>query len=231
MTSLLDLAMASRLPNSPRCALPTLSSTPIVGEVMPHRYAMCPTPRAPISSTRVRVDSSASSTVSGSPTSVLNDPAGATTGPRCATTAAIKSFVLVFPEEPVTATTSRWGRRSITARASDPSASTESSTTIVGTPVGRSPSTPAAPAAAASAAKSCPSTRSPTMATYSCPGWISRESAAAPVISGSVGDGSCRTPPTMRATSDSVSAIMIGPTVPRRAAGLPEEPRSDHRTD
>ena len=48
---------------------------------------------------------SACSTVSGRPTSVLNDPAGATVGPSCSSSVAIRSLVVVLPEEPVTATT------------------------------------------------------------------------------------------------------------------------------
>ena len=62
---------------------------------------MCPGPRAPISSTRKRVRSSASSTVSGRPMSLLYDPGGLTVGPAAASTWPSRSLVEVLPEEPV----------------------------------------------------------------------------------------------------------------------------------
>ena len=48
---------------------------------------------------------SARSAVQGSPSSLLNDPGGATVGPSGARTAASRSFVEVLPELPVTPTT------------------------------------------------------------------------------------------------------------------------------
>ena len=67
---------------------------------MAHSRAMCPRPRAPSSSTRYRVRSSARSTVSGCPSSLLNEP-GATVGPSRSVTWASRSFVVVLPDEPV----------------------------------------------------------------------------------------------------------------------------------
>ena len=93
---------------------------------MAHSAATWPTPREPISRTRKRVCSVACSTVSGRPTSVLNDPAGATVGPRCSSRAAIRSLVEVLPEEPVTATTRASGSAARVCVASRPSASTGS---------------------------------------------------------------------------------------------------------
>ena len=80
---------------------------------------MCPGPDAPISSTRWRVDSSAVSTVRGRPTSLLKESLGATVGASAESTCRSRSFVVVFPTDPVTATTSmapparsasRWAR-------------------------------------------------------------------------------------------------------------------------
>ena len=74
-------AMPSALPNSPRWAEPTLRTTPTCGRATPHRRAMWPGPREPISSTRKRVSRSAASTVSGSPMSLLYEPGGLTVRP------------------------------------------------------------------------------------------------------------------------------------------------------
>ncbi len=73
---------------------------------------------------------------------------------------------MVFPEEPVIATTRVPGSWARTWLASRPRAATGSSaTTMVGWPVGRVPSVTTAPASWAAAAKSWPSTRSPAIAT------------------------------------------------------------------
>ncbi len=158
--------ITSRLPNSPRCAEPTLSTTLTSGGAIRQRVATCPIPRAPISSTRKRVSSVARRIVSGSPTSVLKDPAGATVGPRSSSRVAIRSLVVVLPDEPVIATTLAAGSWSSVWLANRPRASTGSpGTTMVGWPVGRVPRVTTAPAAWAAAAKSWPSTRSPTIAT------------------------------------------------------------------
>ncbi len=84
---------------------------------------MLPGIRAPISATRKRVEASQRSAVSGSPISLLNDPCGATVGPRSPRSTASRSFVLVLPDDPVTPTTTSPGRAPTTCRASAPSAS------------------------------------------------------------------------------------------------------------
>ena len=93
----------------------------------------------------------------GRPNSLLNDPAGATVGPAAPNTAASMSFVLVFPLEPVKATTRVFGNRASTAWANSPNAETESATSMVRPSVGLLTIAATAPAANASATKSCPS--------------------------------------------------------------------------
>ncbi len=146
------LATTSFEPNSPMCALPTFSTTPIRGRAIWQSWAMWPTPRAEFSSTRYRVPAVARSTVYGWPSSLLNDPGGATVGPSRDRSWASRSLVEVFPEEPVTPTTTRPGSRSSTACASSASAASTSGTTTAGTQTGRAASTAAAPAATAAAA-------------------------------------------------------------------------------
>ena len=104
-SSPLATAVAAREPNSPRWALPTLSTTPIRGGTAAASPAMCRGPLAAYSSTRCRVVASARSAVQGRPSSLLNEPGGATVGPSGARTAARRSLVEVFPELPVTPTT------------------------------------------------------------------------------------------------------------------------------
>ena len=104
-SSPLACAIAATEPNSPRCAVPTLSTTPIRGGTAAASAAMWPVPRAENSSTRWRVAWSARKAVQGRPSSLLNDSGGATVGPSGASTAASRSFVEVLPELPVTPTT------------------------------------------------------------------------------------------------------------------------------
>jgi hypothetical protein len=98
-------AVAATEPNSPTCARPTLSTSPIRGGTAAASRAMCPGPRAENSSTRWRVPVWARSAVQGRPSSLLNDPGGATVAPSGASTAASRSLVEVLPELPVTPTT------------------------------------------------------------------------------------------------------------------------------
>ena len=205
-------AIASREPNSPRCAVPTLRTTPIRGGAISASAAMWPRPRADISSTRNRVSASARSAVHGCPSSLLNDPGGATTDPSGDSTAASRSFVDVLPDDPVTPTTvspDSVVSRSTLARASLPSAASTAapdpsrscsrasaplpdvpsgSTTIAGTPTGRAASTATAPAATAPAAWSWPSTRAPGSARNRPPEVILRESNS--TVPETVADGS-----------------------------------------
>ncbi len=151
-------AIAERDPNSPRWAMPTLRTTETSGGAIAQRSAMWPTPRAPISRTRKRVEGSTPRTVSGSPSSLLNDWYVATVGPASESTAASMSLTLVLPCEPVTATTRRSGAARRTRRRTSAArvcrAAWTSGTTTVGTSVGRHPITAAAPPPTAAAAKS-----------------------------------------------------------------------------
>ena len=108
-------------------------------------------PRALYSSTSVWVDAVTRSTVSGSPISLLNEPAGATVSPAAPKTAASRSFVEVLPDEPVTPTT-RVPVFASTPPASAPSADSVSATTTDGASTGRSATAATAPAATAAAA-------------------------------------------------------------------------------
>ena len=87
------------------------------GGAIRHSSARWPTPRAPISRTRKRVSGVARSTVSGRPSSLLNEPAVATVEPASLSTRASMSLALVLPWEPVIATTrSRSGAVAETAQ-------------------------------------------------------------------------------------------------------------------
>ncbi len=61
-------------------------------------------PRAEASSTRYSVSASASNTVYGKPSSLLNDSGGATVGPALETAGRRRSLVEVLPDEPVIST-------------------------------------------------------------------------------------------------------------------------------
>ena len=125
------------------------------------------------------MSSLARSTVHGVPSSLLNEPGGATTSPSGASTAATRSFVEVLPDEPVmpmivsppatssvaTAAASlrqsgeHCGARAVgvvfeNAGSVSVPASVRGATTIAGTPTGRAANTATAPAATAAAAKS-----------------------------------------------------------------------------
>ena len=123
-------ATASTDPNSLVCAAPTTVTIPTVGRPTAHNEAMWPIPRAPISSTSASVPSGALSTVSGTPISLLNDRWLAWVGRSAARTAASRSFVVVFPTEPVMPTTVPPSSRSRPADPSADSARAVSSTSI-----------------------------------------------------------------------------------------------------
>ena len=106
-SSPLALAMFSTEPNSPVCARPTLSTAPIRGGAMSHSAPMWPTPRAAISRIRNFVFSSARSTVSGTPSSLLSDPSGAIVAPRRSASWPVRSLVEVLPDDPVIPATVR----------------------------------------------------------------------------------------------------------------------------
>jgi hypothetical protein len=158
--------MASREPNSPTWALPTLSTMPMWGRAMPVRYSMCPTPRAPISTTRKRVSGVTRQTVSGTPTSLLSEPTGATVGAADARTLASRSLVLVLPEEPVMPMTVSSPCAAMTPRARAAKPSCTSSTTTQGSSSTlRVVSAATAPLERASPTNWWPSMVSPTRAT------------------------------------------------------------------
>ena len=169
-SSLLARMIASRPPNSPTCALPTPSTTPISGRTTGISAAMSPTCRAPSSLIRKRLSAVASSTVSGTPSSLLRFPGGATVGPSRPSTCPSRSLVEVLPDDPVTAIRRSAGSRLITSVASNQYASRTSSTTTAGTPTGREASTAVAPAAMTCSAKSWPSRRDPAKAANIPPG-------------------------------------------------------------
>ncbi len=152
------------------CAIATLVTTPTSGRATSANRAMWPTPRAPISSTTQRASSGALSSVSGRPSSLLNDCSLAAVGNAVARHARTKSLVVVFPTDPVMPITPPDTR----PRASAPSrisAAPVSSTAIA---VASTPSESGAravryagaPAATAAPTKSCPS-RSASIGTKS----------------------------------------------------------------
>ncbi len=202
-------AVTSGEPNSPTWACPTFSTTATSGGAMRHRSAMCPTPRAPISITRYLVSWSARSTVSGTPSSLLNEPTGAMVVPDGSSTSASRSLTLVLPCDPVMAMTtgSSWPSTWVASRAS---ASVTSSTTMHGSSTGLDDRTAEAPSASAFAAKSCPSTCSPASATKSPPGCTSRESSVAGAVTGTA-PSPWTSPPTAVAMSATLITIMCRP--------------------
>ncbi len=99
------------MPNSSVWAIPTVVTTPTVGRATAHSDAMCPRPRAPISTTTTSVPAGALARVSGTPSSLLNDFRLAAVTSRREKIDASRSFVLVLPTDPVMPTT-RSGSRS-----------------------------------------------------------------------------------------------------------------------
>jgi hypothetical protein len=219
-SSPLARATCSMPPNSPVWAWPTLSTAPTRGGAISHRNAMCPGPRAAISSTMNRVCSSARSTVSGNPNSLFQEPSGEMVGPSRSTSWAVRSLVEVLPAEPVRPATVTAGSRAITSWASLARAVGTSSTSSPGTPAGRVPSIAVAPASRAAAAKSCPSTCSPSTAANSPPAPARRESMTTGPVTTTAGSA----PPSSRASvfraiSPSESGITGLPSRPRSAPG------------
>ena len=150
--------------------------TPTSGSQIAVSSAICPKPRIASSSTRTSVPAGAASSSSGSPISVLKLAREAATVRCGAIRAAIRSFVDVFPTEPVTPITCAPSARR-QPRARPPSAATGSAAARTAPPSSVRAhsgvaSTPHAPAASASAAKRPPSTRSPGIATNRSPGAI-----------------------------------------------------------
>ena len=158
--------------------------TPTSGSQIAASSAIWPAPRIASSSTSTSVPNGAARISSGIPISVLKFAREAAIL-RCGVIiAAIRSLVVVFPTDPVTAIT-KAARSFRHARASAPSAGSgrseemtapsnslaSSSSTHCG-----STTTPHAPASSAVMANAPPSTRSPGSPKKRSPGWIPRES-------------------------------------------------------
>ena len=117
-------------------------TTPMAGRAIAARSAMFPAKRAPISVTTISAASGALSSVSGSPASLLYDAGLACTRRDPASAAAVRSFVAVFPAEPVMPTTVAWPRRVRASRPASLSAAAGSATLDhgrIGTGRGRVP--------------------------------------------------------------------------------------------
>ena len=103
----------------------------MVGRAISHNHVMCPKPRAPISTTAASVASGALTSVSGTPSSLLNDFSLAAVTSRCRAIAVNRSLVEVLPFDPVMATT-RSGRRRRASFPSSVSAASVASTSTAG---------------------------------------------------------------------------------------------------
>src|SRR3954469_19618685 len=206
-SSALAAAIASIDPMSSRCTGATAVMRPTSGSAMAVSSAICPGPRIPISSTSASVPAGASSTVMGSPISVLRFSRLATVRRRWLSIAARMSFVEVFPTEPVTPTTGqpRARRHAVARRCRAVSGSSETMTAP--DPSAPAPacsdatSAPHAPPASACAAKPPPSTFSPTSPTKRSPGPAARESITARTGPPGNMTGAASRPPAACATS------------------------------
>ena len=209
----LALAVPSMLPNPPACASPTFSTTPTSGRASATSRAMSPAADAPISATRYSVSCMTRSIVIGPPTALLNEAWDATVGPTRPRISRRRFLVVVLPLEPVMPTTrsrSPARTRATTSFASAARAVVASATTTCGTSRsrGRSTISSAAPRSSAAPAKSWPSIASPTRATNTPPGAISRESVStAPSISDPPTPVGRTSPATARAIWSIVSGI------------------------
>ena len=192
-SSPLACAIASREPNSPRWAEPTLRTTPIRGGATRHRAATWPGPRAESSRTRWRVSGVGAQRGPGVAELVveragrgdgragrLEQVRGEVLGRRLARRAGDADDGQApggrgCRRRGAPARRARRGprprrrRRRRPARRS-PGIRVTGGTITAGASTSRAASTPAAPAAIAAATKSCPSTRSPGSATNSPPG-------------------------------------------------------------
>ena len=103
--------ITSHEPKISICATPTFVTTTTSGRATGIKTATSPARRAPSSATITSASGGAPRSVSGRPISLLNDPGLACTRNRVDTTAAVMSFVDVFPFAPVIATTAPSNRR------------------------------------------------------------------------------------------------------------------------
>ena len=218
-SSALARATSSMVPNVSVCTAATAVTTPMVGLATAHSSAMCPDPRAPISTTTTSVSSGALTSVRGTPSSLLNERSLAVVCSAPPRAPAQRSLTVVLPTEPVTPMTSS-GRRTRAARPRSASALPVSRTWTIAAPghaTGRSTSTAVAPPATASSMKSWPS-RSATTATKRRPATSVLESMVAPSMNASP-SGS---PPVAAATSATVNLTCQSPV---RSPRSPRSPR------
>ena len=201
ITSAFASATFSTVPSSSRCSGPMCGMTAMSGRAIALSAAICPSPRMPISVTRIFVSGSSRHTVSGRPISLLRLLSAQIVGACGAQSAPRMSFVEVFPAEPTTATT-RAALFERTREASAASAASWSSGTSVAAPRARAAATCSTPVLSA---------------TKRSPGPTSRESALIPVIRAS------RPPPSsLPSPRASISGHSSGIT-----AGPPTCPGSD----
>ena len=92
-------------PKNSACARPTFVTTPITGRAIDARWRISPEWFMPISRTAARASSGTRRIESGSPTWLFRLPSVLATENSVASSAAIVSFVVVFPALPVTAIT------------------------------------------------------------------------------------------------------------------------------
>ena len=159
-------ATRSTVPTSSRCSGPIEVTSTRCGRATAQSSAIWPSPRMPISVTRISVSGSSRQTVSGRPISLFWLASAQIVGTAALQSAPRMSFVDVFPVEPTTATT----RASLLERTREASAASAASWSS-GTSV-------AAPRAAASSTYATPV----LSATKRSPGPTTRESALIPVI-------------------------------------------------
>ena len=211
----------SMLPRNSVWTAATIVTTPTVGRAMAESVAISPGWLVPSSTTAARCSAPSRRSVSGRPHWLLNDEAGLSTSPRVASTAAVSSFTVVLPIEPVMATTGTLKRERCQA-ARRPSERVVSSTRTSGTWEGGSSgsvctTTHAAPRTAASARKAWPSSRWPTIAKNASPTWSVRESIDTPAM------GTARSPLTSAPSVARTSSWMLNAAIRLPIAPAPTE--------
>ena len=171
MSSPLALATSANEPNISVWTISTVVTTPTVGRAISQSIAMWPTPRAPISTTAAWVRSGALISVSGTPSSLLNDRTLAAVGSDSWSAARSRSLVVVLPTDPVIPTTAanpgtapmrRRAWRPSAMRASPVSVTSTAATSTFGPGTGRDERKAEAPRSIAAAMKSWPSRSSMT---------------------------------------------------------------------
>ncbi len=179
MSSALAAATSSMVPTSSRCTGAMLVITPTSGSATRASSRICPTPRIAISTTATSVERSTSSSVSGTPISLLRLASVATVRATGLRSALRMSLVDVLPALPVMPTTlTPAPRRTVVARSC--SALRPSSTTMRAAEAGRAAAAPArtttavAPSVSACAAYRSPSKRSPCSPMNRSPGCSAR---------------------------------------------------------